>query len=223
MENQGKKTELLNASCKNRKTDWEDKQVVQMRSLFFVYTRKFIRWQNRLRHFLITEGGMGYEREAYPYGSAQGSDPWSTGKLRGNPELTKFLGEQCVGVDVNSMKPLIMRTAGHGGWQDRPALPEMWSEIIISPGRSLRERGCCLEIWRSTPLVRKIPITECFSRRSGCTGKMEPAKNSCILDMKILRRGWGESDWRSKGSVLTWANKETTKSVEAEVVVSFIL
>ena len=24
---------------------------------------------------LITEGGMGYEREAYPYGSAQGSDP----------------------------------------------------------------------------------------------------------------------------------------------------
>ena len=25
---------------------------------------------------------------------------------RGNPELTEFLGEQCVGVDVNSMKPL---------------------------------------------------------------------------------------------------------------------
>ena len=25
---------------------------------------------------------------------------------RGNPELTSFLGEKCVGVDVNSMKPL---------------------------------------------------------------------------------------------------------------------
>src|SRR5574344_639782 len=25
---------------------------------------------------------------------------------RGNPELTEFLGEQCVGIDVNSMKPL---------------------------------------------------------------------------------------------------------------------
>jgi arginine decarboxylase len=25
---------------------------------------------------------------------------------RGNPELTAFLGKQCVGVDVNSMKPL---------------------------------------------------------------------------------------------------------------------
>ena len=25
---------------------------------------------------------------------------------RGNPELTDFLGEQCVGIDVNSMKPL---------------------------------------------------------------------------------------------------------------------
>ncbi|MGI6403749.1 MAG: aminotransferase class I/II-fold pyridoxal phosphate-dependent enzyme [Oscillospiraceae bacterium] len=25
---------------------------------------------------------------------------------RGNPELTRFLGEQCVGIDVNSMKPL---------------------------------------------------------------------------------------------------------------------
>ena len=24
---------------------------------------------------------------------------------RGNPELTEFLGEKCVGVDVNSMKP----------------------------------------------------------------------------------------------------------------------
>lgn len=25
---------------------------------------------------------------------------------RGNPELTEFLGQQCVGIDVNSMKPL---------------------------------------------------------------------------------------------------------------------
>ena len=25
---------------------------------------------------------------------------------RGNPELTAFLGQQCIGVDVNSMKPL---------------------------------------------------------------------------------------------------------------------
>ena len=25
---------------------------------------------------------------------------------RGNPELTAFLGERCVGIDVNSMKPL---------------------------------------------------------------------------------------------------------------------
>ena len=25
---------------------------------------------------------------------------------RGNPELTEFLGEQCVSIDVNSMKPL---------------------------------------------------------------------------------------------------------------------
>ena len=25
---------------------------------------------------------------------------------KGNPELTEFLGEKCVGIDVNSMKPL---------------------------------------------------------------------------------------------------------------------
>ena len=31
---------------------------------------------------------------------------------RGNPELTAFLGQQCVGVDVNSMKPLDIP---HGG------------------------------------------------------------------------------------------------------------
>ena len=46
-----------------------------MRSLFFVYTRKFARWQKQTAILLITEGGMGYGREAYPYGSAQGSDP----------------------------------------------------------------------------------------------------------------------------------------------------
>ena len=84
---------------------------------------------------------MGYEREAYPYDQRRATihealenfrrmrvvpfDVPGHKRGRGNPELTKFLGEQCVGVDVNSMKPLIMRTAGHGGWQDRPALPEM--------------------------------------------------------------------------------------------------
>ena len=53
-----------------------------MRSLFFVYTMSQVQicactriciWRTAI--FLITEGGMGYEREAYPYGSAQGSDP----------------------------------------------------------------------------------------------------------------------------------------------------
>ena len=36
---------------------------------------------------------------------------------RGNPELTAFLGQQCVGVDVNSMKPLdnLCHGIGHPG------------------------------------------------------------------------------------------------------------
>ena len=35
---------------------------------------------------------------------------------RGNPELTAFLGQACVGVDVNSMKPLDnLRGGGAGG------------------------------------------------------------------------------------------------------------
>ena len=33
---------------------------------------------------------------------------------RGNPELTAFLGQQCVGVDVNSMKPLDSPPASEG-------------------------------------------------------------------------------------------------------------
>ena len=41
---------------------------------------------------------------------------------RGNPELVKLLGEQCVSIDVNSMKPLdnlcnpvsVIKEAGHG-------------------------------------------------------------------------------------------------------------
>ena len=53
-----------------------------MRSLFFVYMMSQVQicactriciWRTEI--LLITEGGMGYEREAYPYGSAQGSDP----------------------------------------------------------------------------------------------------------------------------------------------------
>lgn len=35
---------------------------------------------------------------------------------RGNPELTSFLGQQCVGVDVNSMKPL--DNLCHPGFRD---------------------------------------------------------------------------------------------------------
>ena len=65
---------------------------------------------------------MGYEREAYPYDQRRATihealenfrrmrvvpfDVPGHKRGRGNPELTKFLGEQCVGVDVNSMKPL---------------------------------------------------------------------------------------------------------------------
>ena len=52
-----------------------------MRSLFFcVYDEPARFVENGMvteqtAILLITEGGMGYEREAYPYGSAQGSDP----------------------------------------------------------------------------------------------------------------------------------------------------
>ena len=36
---------------------------------------------------------------------------------KGNPELTAFLGEKCVGVDVNSMKPACC------AWRMRPTEP----------------------------------------------------------------------------------------------------
>ena len=49
---------------------------------------------------------------------------------RGNPELTAFLGQQCVGVDVNSMKPLdnLCHPGGGGAGRRRfrrgPRLPD---------------------------------------------------------------------------------------------------
>ena len=46
-----------------------------MRSLFFCVYDEIYPVTEQTAILLITEGGMGYEREAYPYGSAQGSDP----------------------------------------------------------------------------------------------------------------------------------------------------
>ena len=45
---------------------------------------------------------------------------------RGNPELTAFLGQQCVGVDVNSMKPLdnLCRRTGRRRLWRGPRLPD---------------------------------------------------------------------------------------------------
>ena len=101
MENQGKKTELLNTS--GRDVLWDsvindisgenadsartERLIEKINRLCkcaacFLYTMSQVQicactriciWRTAI--FLITEGGMGYEREAYPYGSAQGSDP----------------------------------------------------------------------------------------------------------------------------------------------------
>lgn len=49
-----------------------------MRSLFFCVYDEIFPVTEQTAILLITEGGMGYEREAYPYGSAQGSDPGVT-------------------------------------------------------------------------------------------------------------------------------------------------
>lgn len=46
-----------------------------MRSLFFCVYDEIYPVIEQTAILLITEGGMGYERETYPYGSAQGSDP----------------------------------------------------------------------------------------------------------------------------------------------------
>ena len=49
-----------------------------MRSLFFCVYEKIYPVTEQTATLLITEGGMGYERETYPYGSAQGFDPGVT-------------------------------------------------------------------------------------------------------------------------------------------------
>ena len=56
---------------------------------------------------------------------------------RGNPELTEFLGQKCVGVDVNSMKPTgqplssCICNTGSG----RAGSRCFWSSTCISDGR----------------------------------------------------------------------------------------
>ena len=50
---------------------------------------------------------------------------------RGNPELTEFLGQKCVGVDVNSMKPL--DNLCHPG-SGRAGSRCFWSSTCISDG-----------------------------------------------------------------------------------------
>ena len=50
---------------------------------------------------------------------------------RGNPELTEFLGQKCVGVDVNSMKPLDNLCDPGSG---RAGSRCLWSSACISYG-----------------------------------------------------------------------------------------
>lgn len=95
MENQGKKTELLHTS--GRDVLWDSViNDISVENADSARTERLIEKINRLCEcaacffcvydeiypvteqtaiLLITEGGMGYEREAYLYGSAQGSDP----------------------------------------------------------------------------------------------------------------------------------------------------
>lgn len=51
---------------------------------------------------------------------------------------------------------------------------------------------------RSQEVERLVSALAEIKRRYQTDGNgllnQEPAKNSCILDMKILRQGWGESD-----------------------------
>ena len=49
---------------------------------------------------------------------------------RGNPELAGLLGEKCVGIDVNSMKPLdnlchpvSVIARGRAAWRPKPSAP----------------------------------------------------------------------------------------------------
>ena len=63
---------------------------------------------------------------------------------RGNPELTAFLGQQCVGVDVNSMKPL---------------------DNLCHPVSVIREA----EELAADPMVRKVYLGQHFELRRSPT------------------------------------------------------
>ena len=63
---------------------------------------------------------------------------------RGNPELTEFLGQKCVGVDVNSMKPLdnlchpVSVIREQKNWQQMPLeqlTPFSWLAELQAPYR----------------------------------------------------------------------------------------
>ena len=62
---------------------------------------------------------------------------------RGNPELTAFLGQQCVGVDVNSMKPL--DNLCHPVSVIREA-EELAADEVARPGTSEHQLGLAADI-----------------------------------------------------------------------------
>ena len=73
---------------------------------------------------------------------------------RGNPELTEFLGQKCVGVDVNSMKPLDNLPSGISNTGGRRTGSRcFWSSTCILDGRRhdkfrTDDGPDCLQTWR---------------------------------------------------------------------------
>ena len=61
---------------------------------------------------------------------------------RGNPELTAFLGQQCVGVDVNSMNPASLVNPVLPPFTSTPgaSLPYILEYIVLVSGIP---SGCC--------------------------------------------------------------------------------
>ena len=68
---------------------------------------------------------------------------------RGNPELTAFLGQQCVGVDVNSMKPLLLTSTPTHCWP-RKAVNSGLPRPRLWPGTSKGTTRICRNCSRAS-------------------------------------------------------------------------
>ena len=99
---------------------------------------------------------------------------------RGNPELAELLGEKCVGMDVNSMKPLDNVSSNLGDPGSRGTGGRgIWSSTCISDGRRNNLGGTEYGAFHCEARGEDHSSEKCTPERDGSNGVVRSDSGIC--------------------------------------------